>query len=179
MKKKSKKIKTNTKAVRSDSPRYNYDEEKNELTLSNVTNEFVNNLGIKDKECFKLIVTQIMNASIPQRSGLSEATVQGVLSMFEGIDPNDKVESLLASQMVAVHCLAMEMCGRVLLKEQTVDGVDTNINRAIKLMRTFTAQLDTLKKYRTGGKQTIQVQHVNVNSGGQAVVGNVKGGADG
>ena len=40
--------------------------------------------------------------------------------------------------------------------------------------------VDTLKRYREGGKQTIQVQHVNVNEGGQALVGNVKtGGADG
>ena len=42
-------------------------------------------------------------------------------------------------------------------------------------MRTFTAQVETLKKYRTGGNQTIQVQHVNVNEGGQAIVGDVKG----
>jgi hypothetical protein len=43
-------------------------------------------------------------------------------------------------------------------------------------MRTFTAQAECLNKYRTGGKQTIQVQHVNVNEGGQAIVGNVQGG---
>ncbi|MGY8814573.1 MAG: hypothetical protein ACKVHQ_07610 [Gammaproteobacteria bacterium] len=43
-------------------------------------------------------------------------------------------------------------------------------------MRTFTAQAECLNKYRTGGKQTIQVKHVNVNEGGQAIVGNVQGG---
>jgi hypothetical protein len=47
-----------------------------------------------------------------------------------------------------------------------------------KLMRTFTAQMEALRKYRTGGEQKVTVQHVHVNDGGQAVVGNVshKGG---
>jgi len=45
---------------------------------------------------------------------------------------------------------------------------------------TFTNQMEALQRYRGKGKQTIQVQHVQVN-GGQAVIGNVKpgGGSDG
>ena len=63
-----------------------------------------------------------------------------------------------------------------MLKDQTIEGVEYNINRSTKLMRTFTAQMETLKRLRMGGKQTIQVQHVHVNEGGQAIVGDVKGG---
>ena len=40
-------------------------------------------------------------------------------------------------------------------------------------MRTFTTQMEALRKYRTGGEQKVTVQHVTVNEGGQAVVGNV------
>ena len=36
-------------------------------------------------------------------------------------------------------------------------------------------QVETLKRYRSGGEQTVRVEHVNVNAGGQAVVGNVSG----
>jgi hypothetical protein len=35
------------------------------------------------------------------------------------------------------------------------------------------AQVEALKKYRTAGEQTIKVQHVTVNDGSQAIVGNV------
>src|SRR5215207_2796620 len=45
-----------------------------------------------------------------------------------------------------------------------------------KLTRTFTTQVEALKRYRTGGEQRVTVQHVNVNEGGQAIVGNVSGG---
>jgi hypothetical protein len=72
--------------------------------------------------------------------------------------------------------MAMQMAGRAMITDQTVEGIEMNINRSTKLMRTFTAQLDTLQKYRNKGQQTIQVQHVTVNDGGQAIVGNVAGG---
>lgn len=51
-----------------------------------------------------------------------------------------------------------------------------------KLARTFATQMEALRKHRNGGKQTVTVQHVNVEDGGQAIVGNVAhegGGKDG
>ena len=33
-----------------------------------------------------------------------------------------------------------------------------------------------MQKLRTGGNQTVTVQHVNVGAGGQAVIGNVQAG---
>ena len=42
-----------------------------------------------------------------------------------------------------------------------------------KLARTYTTQMETLKRYRTGGEQKVTVQHVSVQEGGQAIVGNV------
>ena len=42
-----------------------------------------------------------------------------------------------------------------------------------KLTRTFAAQVEALKRYRSGGEQKVIVQHVNVGEGGQAFVGNV------
>ena len=41
-------------------------------------------------------------------------------------------------------------------------------------MRTFATQMETLKRYRTGGQQTVKVEHVHVHEGGQAIVGNVE-----
>jgi hypothetical protein len=40
-------------------------------------------------------------------------------------------------------------------------------------------QLEALKRYRTGGEQRVTVQHVTVNDGGRAIVGNVAGKAAG
>jgi hypothetical protein len=52
-------------------------------------------------------------------------------------------------------------------------------NTVARLMGTFQDGLLTLQKLRTGGSQTVTVQHVNVGAGGQAAIGNVRtGGAD-
>jgi len=37
-------------------------------------------------------------------------------------------------------------------------------------------QMETLRKHRNGGKQTVTVQHVNVSDGGKAIVGDVSHG---
>jgi hypothetical protein len=48
-----------------------------------------------------------------------------------------------------------------------------------KLARTFAAQVEALKRYRSGGEQKMTVQHVHVAEGGQAIVGNVSTPAQG
>jgi hypothetical protein len=48
-----------------------------------------------------------------------------------------------------------------------------------KLCRTFAVLVETLKRYRSGGEQTVRVEHVTVNEGGQAIVGNVSHGGRG
>ena len=40
-------------------------------------------------------------------------------------------------------------------------------------------QMEALKKYRTGGEQKVTVEHVSVNAGGQAIIGNVETGGEG
>ena len=39
----------------------------------------------------------------------------------------------------------------------------------------YAAQMDTLKRYRSKGQQTMRVERVTVKDGGQAIVGNVTG----
>src|SRR6202040_2127433 len=50
------------------------------------------------------------------------------------------------------------------------DSAQTAFN---KLARTFAAQVEALKRYRSGGQQKMTVQHGHVAEGGQAIVGNV------
>ncbi len=65
--------------------------------------------------------------------------------------------------------------------EQSLEVAKFRTNRLQKLMTLFFKQVDCLNRYRNRSKdQVIQVQHVNVEDGGQAVVGNIKtGGSDG
>jgi hypothetical protein len=145
------------------------------LKPQNIKNlsEFTESLCVSDEDMANILLNQLMWAQ--DGNGKTDCAINAAYAMYQGIEPEDSIECLLATQMVATHNIAMELAKRAMLPEQTIDGVNANINRVTKLMRTFAAQVETLKKYRTGGKQTIQVQHVNVNEGGQAIVGDVKG----
>jgi hypothetical protein len=48
-----------------------------------------------------------------------------------------------------------------------------------RLSRTYIAQIDALKKYRSKAQQTVRVERVTVNEGGQAIVGDVTHGGGG
>ncbi|MEO6056548.1 MAG: hypothetical protein ABIQ49_06890 [Gemmatimonadales bacterium] len=95
------------------------------------------------------------------------------VAMVHAIGPQDPVEVILASQMVAAHDAAMEMIRRARLDDQPSAVIDSCITRATRLMRTVTAQVVALKDYRSKGHQTVTVQHVDVRDGGQAIVGDV------
>src|SRR5271166_2537410 len=45
-----------------------------------------------------------------------------------------------------------------------------------KPARTFTTQIEALKRYRSTGQQKVTVEHVTVQAGGQAIVGTVSHG---
>ena len=127
-----------------------------------------------------LSTIQQLGSVIGRGNDLADSDVRrqafnGALASIIDSKPKDSIELMLATQMAAVHNIALEMSRRAMYHEQSVQGVELNINCANKLMNTFVRQVEALAKHRTKGKQKITVQHVNVN-GGQAIVGDVKGG---
>jgi hypothetical protein len=82
---------------------------------------------------------------------------------------------MLAAQMAAVHNATMTFARRLNHVDniQQQDSAERAFNR---LGRTFTTQMEALKRYRTSGQQKMTVEHVHVHEGGQAIVGNVGGG---
>jgi hypothetical protein len=80
---------------------------------------------------------------------------------------------MLIAQLIASHSAAMECYRRAMLGEQTFEGRRENLNQANKLSRTYAALTDALDRHRGKGQQRITVEHVNVNAGGQAIVGAV------
>ncbi|MCJ7601808.1 MAG: hypothetical protein MUO63_09955 [Desulfobulbaceae bacterium] len=124
-------------------------------------------------------VDQVAQTSFGLTKDNSAEHLNKLTPMLRGINPQDELEGMLACQMVGVHNLAMEVMKRAMLKDQTVNGVTENVNRATKLLRTFTAQMEALNRHRGKGQQKMTVEHVHVHQGGQAIVGNVNQGGGG
>jgi hypothetical protein len=131
-------------------------------------------LGVADGDVLDGLLRQIVNAATVGEMA-DPGNINFWLKTVAGIKPKDHVEAMLAMQMVAVHNATMTFSRR-LNHVQTLQQQDSAMNAFNKLSRTFVAQLEALKRYRTGGEQKVTVEHVTVNEGGQAIVGAVGGG---
>lgn len=117
-------------------------------------------------------ITQLMNIS-SKGSEINEKASNYSSSIIGAIEPQNELEALLALQMVAIHNATMTMARR-LAHVDTLPQQDSAERALNKLARTYSMQLEALRKYRSGGKQKVVVKHVHVNEGGQANVGNIE-----
>ena len=132
--------------------------------------------GTADFDFFDGLTLQLVNASKGQ--GSTEKTVNFMLSVVKGVEPRDQIEAMLAAQMAAVHMASMTFARRQ-ANVENIPQQDSAERAFNKLTRTFAAQMEALKRYRSGGEQKMTVQHVHVAEGGQAIVGNVNASAEG
>ena len=92
------------------------------------------------------------------------------------IDARNSLEKMLAHQMAAAHRMSMKFLRRAeqeLHRQNDPDAVlEANrcTNAAARMMKAYQEGLLTLGRMRTGGRQVVTVQHVQVSEGGQAIV---------
>lgn len=113
--------------------------------------------------------------------------VSMAIDAAESIQAGNSLEKMLAHQMALAHDMAMRS-GDAAMRELTrlKDGYSRRndagaeyqrlVNSTARLMNAFQQGLLTLQKIRTGGNQTMTVQHVHIEAGGQALIGPVQGG---
>jgi hypothetical protein len=94
------------------------------------------------------------------------------LAFLDAMHPRDAAEALLLTQMASVHMATM-MLARRLNHVENIPQQDAAERALNKLARSYAAQMDTLKRYRSKGQQVVRVERVTVENGAQAVVGNV------
>ncbi len=134
-------------------------------------------IGTVELDFLNGLLKQLVNAG-SQGQEAEEASLNFMLAVVKGVEPKDQVEAMLAAQMAAVHMATMTFARRLAQVEniQQQDSAERAFN---KLARTFAAQVEALRRHRTGGEQKVTVEHDTVNEGGQAIVGNVSHGERG
>ncbi len=134
-------------------------------------------VGTVDLDFLNGLLKQLANAG-SQGKSVDESGLNFMLAVVKGVEPQDQVEAMLAAQMAAVHMATMTFARRLAHVDniQQQDSAERAFN---KLARTFAAQVEALRRHRTGGEQKVTVEHVTVNEGGKAIVGNVSHGGRG
>jgi hypothetical protein len=131
-------------------------------------------LGTSSSDFVNNSLFQIQAASRSPWGGISELSMNAALAMISAAAPRDEVEAALAVQMACTHTAAMA----VLAKLDSGFGTERRIaafgSAAARLMKAYAMQVEVLRRLRSGGQQFMRIEHIHVNDGGQAVIGNVK-----
>jgi hypothetical protein len=128
-------------------------------------------LGICEANFVNWYPSQIIEVAKPGARADEQAT-NAMIAGIAAMRPRDEAEAMLIAQMIATHELAMTFARR-LKRTENIPQQDSAVNGLTKLTRTYAAQMEALKRYRSKGEQKMTVQHVQVAEGGQAIVGSV------
>lgn len=128
-------------------------------------------MGTTDQDFYWGLIGHITSLG-SQGNRIDDNSANFAMSVVRAVQPKDGLEAMLAVQMGAVHSATMMLAKR-LNHVDTIPQQDSAERALNKLARTFAMQMESLKRYRTGGQQKVVVEHVTVNAGGQAVVGAV------
>ena len=131
-------------------------------------------LGTTSSDFVNASLLQLQAAARSPFGTISETHINAALAMIEAAAPKNEIEAALAVQMACTHTAAMA----ILAKLDSGFGTERRIaafgSAAARLMRAFATQVEVLRRLRNGGQQFVRVEHVHVNDGGQAVIGNVQ-----
>ena len=107
----------------------------------------------------------------------------------DSISASNSLEKMLAHQVALVHQAGFEIMAKASqILQQVCDagyGIERQrfasveaarlFNTGTRMFQTYQQAMLTFQRIRTGGAQTVTVQHVHVSDGGQALIGNLGG----
>ncbi len=106
-------------------------------------------------------------------TGKSDAEKYNIaLQNLADSEPKDATESRLILQAHALYSQGMKRLHQAEINDM-IPQIDFCLKSATKLLRLHNETIEALNKYRRGGEQRVIVQHVQVNDGGRAIVGNM------
>jgi hypothetical protein len=155
-------------------------------TAEQSTGEMINALqqstGIHNRRVAERMVSQVLDVlfSPTQADEDGNDILATATSLLKEMAPQNAIEGMLATQMIATNDAALTFVKRATLDDQTVEGADANVLRATRLLRVFVLQAEAMQKLRAKpSQQTVTVEQVNVHQGGQAIVGSVSASKEG
>ena len=141
-------------------------EVKSEVLLQKAASVFVN------EEVFAKVLSLCCSSTgvlqLPEEERLP--AMKSMLQTFAAFAPQDDAEGVLVSQYLALFEQGMKQLAGI-DQVRFVESKNLYANMATKMFRSANETLDMLMKYRRKGEQRVIVQHVNVEEGGQAIVG--------
>jgi hypothetical protein len=133
-------------------------------------------------QAFGTLDSDVMTAQLNYLSnimklGEGDKRTNTIMGLLYSLAPRSPLEGMLAAQIVATNHVAMRMLYHS-MGEQSLESANHYTNRAHKAQNLLLRQLEAFHAMQNGGHTTqkVVVERVEVQNGGQAIVGVVAGG---
>ena len=130
-------------------------------------------LGTASSDFVNASLYQLQTAAQMHCGGISEMAMNAALALIEAAKPQNEIEGALAVQMACTHAASMSVLARLRGGHGSERRVIALGSTAARLLRAYSAQVEVFRRLRLGGQQLVRVEHVHINEGGQAIIGNV------
>lgn len=142
--------------------------------------ELYNITGIHDPTIARITIMETVQSMLltSKEASLDEYAANSLLYFLQEMRPRDAFESMLALRMTSLHYMGMRELTKA-NSSKSMDSTNQHISRVTKLTRLWNEAMDRWEKHRKVADQTIIIEHVNVNSGAQAIIGSVSHGGEG
>jgi hypothetical protein len=131
-------------------------------------------LGSASSDFVNASLLQLQAAAQLHCGGISEVAMNAALAQIEAVAPQNEIEGTLAIQMACTHTASISVLARFGCGGGSERHVGLLASAAARLLRAYSGQVEALRRLRHGGDQYVRVEHVHVNDGGQALIGNVQ-----
>ena len=112
----------------------------------------------------------IQRTDLADKAGVFELAIEAA----ESSKAEGAVQKMICHQMAAAHRHAMRLLAESEAQQDTVEKCRM-ATTASKLMDAFSRAATALQRLQTGSSQVVTVQHVQINGGQTAIVGNFRG----
>ena len=101
---------------------------------------------------------------------LDETTLNAAIAVISSLNPQTELAALMAVQIVATSFVGLKFLSQ---SQRHMDEIYIDVygGFATKLFRLQLEMIQSLDRHQRGNKQTVEVRHVHIHSGGQGVVG--------
>lgn len=102
-----------------------------------------------------------------------EAYTKAIKLFASSLGANGVLQNMLVTQLLGIHELQQKLIPYANRSVHSPEHCQYFINAITKLSNAFIQQINTLQKLQGNSHQKVTVEHLHVNAGGQAVVGQV------
>jgi hypothetical protein len=135
-------------------------------------------LGTTDRHIAEGIYEQLLRACARDGEMYDMNEFLFSLAVLKDKKSKDPLDVMQRVQMAVLHSTMLDRAGEA-ARGASQAHRQSALHEMNQLARTYTAQLEGLKRYRAGAEQKVTYQNVSVTEGGQAIVGNVTQGTHG